>query len=77
MNQIGLLLSALMVVVITTMAALCFFTDALHQLVQGERKYALGAVFLVYALLRAWRLKRAWGRYKQQSLSTQNESHHD
>ncbi len=60
MSKITVYFGAVMVLVFLNFAFACFFTPYLDQVVQGKMKYVLGAVFLLYAVLRALRLRKQW-----------------
>lgn len=58
MNRLSLYLSFVMVAVLLLLAALCFFTEVFAQYTQGQKKYLLGTVLLLYAIIRAVRIKK-------------------
>ena len=58
MNRLSLYLSFVMVAVLFLLAALCFFTEVFQQYTDGPKKYLLGIVLLLYAIIRAVRIKK-------------------
>lgn len=58
MNRLSLYLSFVMVAVLLLLAALCFFTEVFAQYAEGQKKYLLGTVLLLYAIIRAVRIKK-------------------
>lgn len=53
---INLTFSGLMVLLTITGTIVFFFTDLLSDRVYGNKRYILGAVFLIYAVYRSYRI---------------------
>lgn len=58
MNRLSLYLSFVMVAVLFLLSALCFFTEVFQQYAEGPKKYLLGTIVLLYAIIRAVRIKK-------------------
>lgn len=68
MHQLSLYLSYLMVTVLLFVAALCFFTDVLAVYAPGNKKYLLGSILVLYAFVRASRIRKKIIQNKKEKL---------
>lgn len=67
MQRLNFYSSLLMVCVLLGLSALAFFTDVLREYVHGSSKYLLGAVLLLYALIRMSRVSRVYLNKKNEN----------
>jgi uncharacterized membrane protein YccC len=64
MQRFSIYLSFFTISIYVLLAILAMFTPVLDQFVQGNMKYVLGSVLLLYATMRVFRARRLWLKMK-------------
>lgn len=66
MRRFSIYLSFFTISIIVLLAIVTLFTDLLENNVQGNMKYVLGSVLLLYAIMRTFRARSMWLKLKQE-----------
>jgi hypothetical protein len=66
MQRFSIYLSLFTISIYILLAVLAVFTSTLDRFVQGNMKYALGGVLLLYATMRIFRARRMWLKMKHE-----------
>lgn len=68
MHNLSIYLSFFMIAILLLLAGLCFFTETLSMYAAGNKKYLLGSIFFLYAVVRTTRIRKQMIQNKREKL---------